>query len=243
MNWTKIPEDGFYGGVDDFRDPHVVWVEEENRYWMLVSTWRGQGDWTAVLKLYTSSDLKTWEYGGVYYDDAVNGDFMECPTLLRYNGYWYLSYFQKAVDGTNARVTRYVYKKNLSDEWIRPETDCFDGAGLSAARLVQCGDRLITVGWIGTKISDYDAGQFTWAGNLALHELKQRADGTLYVARAGAGRSARARNGVRDCLQGRRRRISKRQRAVCKVAALSISSVRTRQKGRVETGFYAGSRR
>lgn len=181
LNWTKIPEDGFYGGVDDFRDPHVVWVEEENRYWMLVSTWRGQGDWTAVLKLYTSSDLKTWEYGGVYYDDAVNGDFMECPTLLRYNGYWYLSYFQKAVDGTNARVTRYVYKKNLSDEWIRPETDCFDGAGLSAARLVQCGDRLITVGWIGTKISDYDAGQFTWAGNLALHELKQRADGTLYV--------------------------------------------------------------
>ena len=27
LNWTKIPEDGFYGGVDDFRDPHVVWVE------------------------------------------------------------------------------------------------------------------------------------------------------------------------------------------------------------------------
>ena len=40
---------------------------------------------------------------------------------------------------------------------------------------------MITVGWIGTKISDWDAGLFTWAGNLAVHELKQREDGSLYV--------------------------------------------------------------
>lgn len=182
IHWTKIPEDGFYGGVDDFRDPHVVWVPEDNCYWMIVSTWRGFGDYTAVLKWYKSTDLSHWDYAGIFYDDAVNGDFMECPTLINYNGYWYLSYFQKAVDGTNARVTRYVYKKNLSDaEWIRPEIDYFDGAGFSAARLVQCGDRLITVGWIGTKISDWDPGLFTWAGNLAVHELKQREDGSLYV--------------------------------------------------------------
>ena len=182
INWTKIPEDGFYGGVDDFRDPHVVWVPEDNCYWMLVSTWRGFGDYKAVLKWYKSTDLSHWEYAGIFYDDAVNGDFMECPTLIKYNGYWYLSYFQKAVDGTNARVTRYVYKKNLSDaEWIRPEADYFDGAGLSAARLVQCGDKLVTVGWIGTKISDWDPGLFTWAGNLAVHELRQREDGSLYV--------------------------------------------------------------
>ncbi len=182
IHWTKIPEDGFYGGVDDFRDPHVVWVPEDNCYWMLVSTWRGFGDYTAVLKWYKSEDLSDWEYAGIFYDDAVNGDFMECPTLMQYNGYWYLSYFQKAVDGTNARVTRYVYKKDLSDpEWIRPEVDYFDGAGLSAARLVACGDKLVTVGWIGTKISDWDEGLFTWAGNLAVHELRQRSDGSLYV--------------------------------------------------------------
>lgn len=181
VNWTKIPEDGFYGGVDDFRDPHVVWIEEESEYWMLVSTWLSATNYKPVLKKYVSKDLSSWEYSGVYFDQAENGVFMECPTLLRYNGYWYLSYFQKDVDGTNARVTRYYYKKNLSDEWIKPNENYFDGAGYSAARLVQCGDRLIVVGWIGTKIGDYDGGAYTWAGDLACHELIQQADGDLKV--------------------------------------------------------------
>lgn len=179
--WTKIPEDGFYGGVDDFRDPHVVWVEEAGQYWMLVSTWYSASYYKPVLKKYVSTDLSHWEYEGIFFDEAENGVFMECPTLLKYNGYWYLSYFQKDVDGTNARVTRYYYKKNLNDDWIKPEENYFDGAGYSAARLVRFKDRLIVVGWIGTKTGDYDGGAYTWAGNLACHELLQGPDGNLSV--------------------------------------------------------------
>ncbi|MGN1077962.1 MAG: hypothetical protein ACI4ST_05560, partial [Candidatus Gallimonas sp.] len=52
VNWTKIPEDGFYGGVDDFRDPHVVWIEEESEYWMHVSTWLSATNYKPVLKKY-----------------------------------------------------------------------------------------------------------------------------------------------------------------------------------------------
>ena len=182
VDWTKIPEDGFYGGVDDFRDPHVVWVEEAGQYWMLVSTWYSSSYYKPVLKKYVSTDLSKWQYEGVFFDKAENGVFMECPTLLKYNGYWYLSYFQKDVDGTNARVTRYYYKKNISDEWIKPENNYFDGAGYSAARLVQYKDRLIVVGWIGTKIGDYDDGLYTWAGNLACHELYQQSNGDLKVS-------------------------------------------------------------
>ncbi|MBE5743022.1 MAG: hypothetical protein E7360_06905 [Clostridiales bacterium] len=181
VDWTKIPEDGFYGGVDDFRDPHVVWIEEEQEYWMLVSTWYSANYYSPVIKKYVSKNLSTWEYEGIFFDKAENNVFMECPTLLNYNGYWYFTYFQKDVDGTNARVTRYYYKKNLSDEWTKPDNNYFDGAGFSAARLVQVGEKLITVGWIGTKIGDFDQGAYTWAGNLACHELKQQSNGDLKV--------------------------------------------------------------
>ncbi len=181
VDWTKIPEDGFFGGVDDFRDPHVVWVEEAQEYWMLVSTWYSAQYYKPVIKKYTSVNLKTWEYDGIFFDEAENNVFMECPTLMQYNGYWYFSYFQKDVDGTNARVTRYYYKKNLTDEWIKPANNYFDGAGFSAARLVQVGEKLIVVGWIGTKIGDFDAGAYTWAGNLASHELIQQENGDLKV--------------------------------------------------------------
>ncbi len=182
VNWTKIPEDGFYGGVDDFRDPHVVWIEELQEYWMLVSTWYSATMYKPVLKKYVSKNLSDWTFDGIFFDDAENNVFMECPTLLKYNGYWYLSYFQKDVDGTNKRVTRYYYKKNLTDEWIKPENNYFDGAGYSAARLVEFKGRLIVVGWIGTKEGDFDLGLYTWAGDLACHELIQAENGDLTVS-------------------------------------------------------------
>ena len=45
---------------------------------------------------------------------------------------------------------------------------------------VNCGRRrdrktgwLIAVGWVGKKINDWDEGDFTWGGNMVVHEIKQ----------------------------------------------------------------------
>lgn len=58
LHWVKHPQDtilpgGNYRG-NDFRDPHVVWVEEKKEYWMLITT-RSNG--RGVIARYSSTDL------------------------------------------------------------------------------------------------------------------------------------------------------------------------------------------
>ncbi|MGT4007271.1 glycosyl hydrolase, partial [Escherichia coli] len=67
LHWVKHPQDtllpgGNYRG-NDFRDPHVVWVEEKKEYWMLITT-RSNG--RGVIARYSSTDLKHWEDRGVF---------------------------------------------------------------------------------------------------------------------------------------------------------------------------------
>jgi beta-fructofuranosidase len=179
INWTKIPEDGFYGGQDDFRDPYVFYDEYNSRYCMLITT-RNNGK--GVLKLYISDDLHYWSYDSIFFINDSGTYNLECPTFLYWNRYYYLTFSEQAQDGSANRVTRYRYKKELSDDWIIPETDYIDGAGFYAAKLEKYTDnRMLAFGWIPTKENDYDKGLFNWAGNLAVHEIKQNTDGTIYA--------------------------------------------------------------
>ncbi len=175
VHWTKIPEDGFYGGTNDFRDPYVLYMESENRYWMLVTT---RVNNYGVIKLFTSTDLTEWTDRGVFFRNDAGSWNMECPTLIRYDGYWYLSYSEQ---GAN-RIVHYRYKANLADPWIRPAIDYFDGIGFYAGRLEAAYGRLFAFGWVGTKTYDYDGGDFNWAGNLVTHELIQQENGELRPA-------------------------------------------------------------
>lgn len=174
--WTKVPEDGFYGAQNDFRDPQVVWMEDDNCWWMLVTTQRDGGP---VIAKYTSTDLKTWKDEGVWYKfETAN---MECPTLLHVGDYWYLTYSPQYRDGSQTRVTKYRYRKDLnSGDWIVPEDDgILDWAGFYAGKLVYDGNKLYVVGWTGDRSNDMDNGALLWGGKLAVHELTQNADGTL----------------------------------------------------------------
>ena len=159
INWTKL-NDGFYGDTNDFRDPHVVYIEEVDEYWMLVSQLKnalGQLHW------YKSKDLYTWTDSGTYYSNTKGFYNMECSTLIQFKGYWYLTFNEQGAH----RVMHYRYKKNLlTDEWIVPEVDYIDDEGLYAAKL--CGDenRLFAYGWLGTKGRSSDTGNLGWGGNL-----------------------------------------------------------------------------
>ncbi|MFA5006552.1 MAG: hypothetical protein WC509_03680 [Candidatus Izemoplasmatales bacterium] len=175
VHWTKIPEDGFYGGIDDFRDPYVLYMESESRWWMLVTT---RVNNYGVIKLFTSTDLSYWTDRGVFFRNDAGSWNMECPNLIRYEGYWYLSYSEQGVN----RVVHYRYKADLTDPWIRPDVDTFDGIGFYAGRIEAAYGRLFAFGWVGTKTYDFDGGEFAWAGNLVTHELIQRENGELRPA-------------------------------------------------------------
>lgn len=177
ISWTKFPEDTFTGNenysVDDFRDPYVLYVEEDACYWMLIAT-RHNND--GVIAKYTSTDLKTWSDGGVFFtEDLGSGTNLECPTLLKFENNWYLSFS----DQWPSREVHYRMSDSPKGTFVKPENDIFDGNGFYAGRMETDGKRLFVVGWNPTKDEHLDENAYNWAGNMVTHELKANADGTL----------------------------------------------------------------
>lgn len=177
ITWTKHPEDGFFGGTNDFRDPYIYYDEEQQEYWMLITTNNYSG---GVIKRYISTDLWTWVNDGVFYDDPMGRYNMECPTLIKYGEYYYLSYSEQG--SGNERVVHYRYTDDLSKGFTIPERDYFDGWGFYAGRIERFNDRLLLAGWVGTKTLQSDLGNYMWAGHLVVHELLQQENGELTVS-------------------------------------------------------------
>ncbi len=177
LEWTKIPDDTFIApdaySKDDFRDPYVLYVPEEGQYWMLVVT-RSKGN--GVIVRYTSKDLSKWEDAGIFFEDDLGyGTNMECPTLIQFNGTWYLSFSDQWPD----RVVHYRISDSISGPFRKPEQDTIDGNGFYAGRLETDGTNLYCIGWNGTKIGHSDENDYDWAGNMVVHQLAQHSDGTL----------------------------------------------------------------
>ncbi|MBJ7220957.1 MULTISPECIES: glycoside hydrolase family 32 protein [unclassified Brenneria] len=179
-NWTKHPKDTFLPGknyrASDFRDPHVVYIPEENRYWMLITT-RQNG--AGVIVKYTSDNLTAWRDEGVLFrNDTPSYDAnLECPTLVNFNGRWYLSFS----DQWPHRQTQYRMAESPNGPFVKPEKFYFDGAGLYAGKLVEQNKRLFVFGWVPTKADENNKGTTDWAGNLIAHELTAATDGQLHT--------------------------------------------------------------
>ncbi|MDF7670702.1 glycoside hydrolase family 32 protein [Orbaceae bacterium ESL0721] len=178
LNWVKHPEDTIlpsanYSG-NDFRDPNVTWIPEKNEYWMLITTRQnGKG----VIAKYRSKDLKNWEDDGIFFkNDTVSDNAnLECPTLLFFNGKWYLSFS----DQWPNRLTQYRYANSPDGPFVKPTNYSVDGAGFYAGKTAIKDDRLYVFGWNPTKSPNSDQGNIDWAGNLVVHELVQNSDGSL----------------------------------------------------------------
>lgn len=177
-NWTKVPEDTFLAGDqyegNDFRDPYVIYNEDYKEYWMLITT---RKDKSGVIALYTSNDLKAWEDQGVFFENDMGTDSnLECPTLIKYGDYWYLSFS----DQWPQRVTHYRIANDSKGEFTIPEKDYFDSNGFYAGRMEKDSENLYMFGWTPTKVMYSDLEDYDWAGNLVVHQLKQRENGELY---------------------------------------------------------------
>ncbi|VUS74198.1 family 43 glycosylhydrolase [Klebsiella spallanzanii] len=178
INWVKHPEDTLLPGNhyrgNDFRDPHVVWIEEKKEYWMLITT-RSNG--RGIIARYSSKDLKNWQDQGIFFDnDTISENSnLECPTLVHFNGHWYLSFS----DQWPLRLTQYRVADNPEGPWHKLEHYVFDGSGFYAGKLVMKNDRLFVFGWTPTKAGNNDNGNIDWAGNLVAHELTGESNGQL----------------------------------------------------------------
>ena len=177
-SWIKIPPDTFSASKqysdDDFRDADVIYNEDYKQYWMLITTRKNN---MGVIALYTSDDLKKWTDGGVLFtNDMGNDSNMECPTLIKYGEYWYLTFSNQL----EKRVVHYRIAKDSKGPFNKPELDNFDGNGFYAGRLEKDFKNLYLFGWTPTKVDYDDSKNYDWAGNLVVHQIKQKEEGDLY---------------------------------------------------------------
>lgn len=173
------PEDPKYNFDQyDFRDPHVVYIPEKEVFYMLFTTRHlGKG----AVGYLVSDDLLNWEKEGdgiFFLNNKVNGtndisSNLECPTLINFNGIWYLTFSDQWPD----RTTHYVYTKDLNQDFIKPTLNIFDGSGLYAGKLGASETKLMLMGWVS---ADFNRNvEFGWGGNFIAHDLVQKENGEL----------------------------------------------------------------
>ncbi len=183
QNWTKDAEPVLFApegySKDDFRDPEVFWVEEEQCYWLLIAA--RDDTLGGVVARYTSPDLKEWTFCGPFF--APQAQYMlECPDLFCLDGSWYLTYSWDC-------CTYYAVGESMKGPFSVPGDNVLDGrstvsgAGFVfyAAKTAQMNDSTYLCGWIGRAGLSTDSGTYQWAGNVLNHELVRHEDGSLGV--------------------------------------------------------------
>ena len=176
-NWTKIPEDTFFSpdgySKDDFRDPEVFWVEEDQCYWLLIAA-RDNSQGGVVAK-YTSDDLKNWEFQGPIFS-SYEQYMLECPDLFKMGDKWYMTYSWDC-------VTYYAVGDSMNGPFKAPADNVLDGNGFIfyAAKTAELNGKRYLCGWLGRAALSADSAFYLWAGSMLNHELLQREDGTLGV--------------------------------------------------------------
>ena len=182
-HWTKLPEDTFFSpenySKDDFRDPEVFWVDDDQCYWLLIAARENTSG--GVVAKYTSTDLKNWEFEGPFY--APMAQYMlECPELFKIGDTWYLTYSWDC-------VTYYAIGDSMNGPFRAPVDNILDGQGqmsgngfvFYAAKTAQMDGKTYLCGWLGRAGLSGDSGVYQWAGNVFNHELVQLDDNRLGV--------------------------------------------------------------
>ena len=191
-NWTKIPEDTFFASPnysnEDFRDPFVFWNEEAGCYWLIIAA--REDKLGGVVARYSSSDLKEWTLMEPLF--APQKQYMlECPDLFKMGDKYYLFYSWDC-------VTYYAMSDSINGPFIAPADNILDGTGFSfyAAKTAEYKGNRYLCGWVGRKQEKKDSGNYDWAGNLVIHQLVQKADGSLGV---------KAPDGIKDYLRNKKK--------------------------------------
>lgn len=164
---------------DDFRDPFVFYRKEDETYYMLLAARKKEGParrrgCTAIA---ASKDLMNWEVSRKPFYEPDHYVTHECPDLFQMGDWWYLVFSEYS----DRYVTHYRMARNWNGPFLTPEADTFDNRAFYAAKTVSDGENRYIIGWNPTQENDEDYGTRQWGGNLVVHQLVQRPDGTLWV--------------------------------------------------------------
>lgn len=175
------PSNLSYDFNDNFRDPFVYFDTASNQYLMLVTARKdvGGGNWKGVLAKYTSTNLLSWSYQGVFYDGGNDNFFnMECPSLFKLGTTYYL-----LLSDQGSQKVYYRKSSSLSGPWSAPSgPNRLDGPGFYAPKLItdKYGDNYL-MAWVNRQDGNSDTGNRMYGGNLVVHKLYQQANGDLAV--------------------------------------------------------------
>lgn len=172
------PDTRFYGNLH-WRDPHVFWNEELQKVCMLITAEEKDGAYLrrGCTAVYVTEDMNNWEHYKTLYAPRT---FIthECHDCFKMGEHWYLSFSNYS----RWWETRYRIADRFDGPWRVPsEDDMFDGREYYAAKSVTDGKKRYMIGWQSIRQDCKDSGRHVWGGNLLVHELLVREDGTLGV--------------------------------------------------------------
>jgi beta-fructofuranosidase len=176
-NPVLMLETPYYGAGEDFRDPFVLWNEEELCYWMLFTAGDRRplsGVRRGVIGLAVSKDLQKWSFRPPLYAPN-NYPSLECPDLFRIGDWWYLLFSQFG-------RTEYRKSSTPTGPWELPQYPHFDAGDyfFYAAKTMSDGDKRFLLGWCGELAGNKDANQALWGGSFVTpRELVQKENGEL----------------------------------------------------------------
>lgn len=172
------PDGKTYLPGNDWRDPSVFWCEEEQQYWMLITSNRvGQNlpyvrsGITGVAK---SPDLTHWTLTDPIYQ-PLGYPALEVNELYRIGDWWYLM-FTTFKGRTEYRMGRSPYGPWLCPQF--PEVDM--STHFYAGKSLFDGKRRLIFGWCGTLMDGIDSPVVQWGGNmLTPRHVRQAGNGEL----------------------------------------------------------------
>lgn len=122
--------------------------------------------------LAVSQDLDHWEARPPLFSPGTTLA-PECPEVFDLGGRAYLLY--------STYSDRFAVRHRVrdGDRWVAPGWDALDANDFYAATSVSYEGRRLLVGWLATRQGDRDRGKRQWGGDLVVHELVSRSDGSL----------------------------------------------------------------
>jgi len=166
--WEKDPAgvsvqlDPRWYDLKGWRDPSVVWVPEDKKYWMVAAarTTATNASKNGCVSLATSPDLVNWRVEAPLWSPEA-WTWAECPDLFPLGNRWALVYLH---EGTQLRLA-----DSPRGPWPRPRRETLDKS-LIAGRTLFDGKRRLIFGWL------YDNG---WGGDMLVpREIYLGKDGT-----------------------------------------------------------------
>ena len=164
----------------DWRDPFLLWNEEDKAYWMLIACrlrfgpiWR-----RGCIALATSPDLIRWSVEATPLYAPVNTYCPECPELFELQGRWYLVYSRFSEHA----ATVYRIADNPRGPWRVPDREALDGRRWYAAKSMPMTGARVFFGWVHDREGATDNGDWLWGGDFAApREVAATASGALQV--------------------------------------------------------------